>query len=104
MSGDSTSKLVFASKAEKPVSFLACCKEFCALWDTEAEGGVYTTNLPIPIDGSNNGWQHLAAISKDEHAGKLVGLVPVEIPQDFYVQTAKALKARMPEWFKSRKT
>ena len=94
---------IIHSKAEKPVSFLACCKEFCALWDTEAEGGVYTTNLPIPIDGSNNGWQHLAAISKDEHAGKLVGLVPVEIPQDFYVQTAKALKARMPEWFKSRK-
>lgn len=89
-------------KAEKPVSFLACCKEFCAFWCTSSEGGVYTTNLPIPIDGSNNGWQHLAAISKDYEAGKLVGLVPVNIPKDFYVQTAKALKSRMPEWFESR--
>ncbi len=88
--------------AEKPVGFLACCKEWCAFWDTKSEDGVYTTNLPIPIDGSNNGWQHLSAISKDEQAGELVGLVPTKIPKDFYVETAKALKSRMPEWFKSR--
>ena len=49
------------------------------------------THLPIPIDGSNNGWQHLGAMSKDPHTGKLVGLIPVEIQHDFYVQTAKEL-------------
>lgn len=89
-------------KAEKPVVFAACCKEWHAFWETSSEGGVYLTNLPIPIDGSNNGWQHLAAISKDSKAGKLVGLVPTEIPQDFYVKTAKALTSRMPEWFEQR--
>jgi hypothetical protein len=89
-------------KAEKPVGFLACCKAWCALWETSSEEGVYLINLPIPIDGSNNGWQHLAAISKDKEAGALVGLVPTEIPKDFYVQTAKALIARMPDWFESR--
>ena len=52
--------------------------------------------------GSNNGWQHLAAISKDPHAGRLVGLVPVEIQEDFYVKTAKALIDIMPEWFCER--
>lgn len=89
-------------KAEKPVVFLACCKEWHAFWETSSTNDVYLTNLPIPIDGSNNGWQHLAAISKDKKAGELVGLVPIEIPQDFYVQTAMALRSRMPEWFEQR--
>ena len=72
-------------KAEKPVTFLACCYEWIQVSDTG-----YTT-LPVAIDGSNNGWQHLGAISKDEQTGGLVGLTPVAIQQDFYVQTAKEL-------------
>ena len=38
------------------------------------------THLPIPIDGSNNGWQHLGSISKDVQTGDLVRLIPIEIP------------------------
>lgn len=72
-------------KAEKPVTFLACCYE----WVDISETGY--TCLPVAIDGSNNGWQHLGAISKDTLTGSLVGLEPVEIQQDFYVQTAKEL-------------
>ena len=84
---------------EKPVSFLACAYE----WERYHENpDLFYSALPIPIDGSNNGWQHLAAISKDPHAGKLVGLVPVEIQEDFYVKTAKALIDRMPDWFEER--
>ena len=49
------------------------------------------TSIPVSIDGSNNGWQHLGAISKDKLTGDLVGLVPSEIQQDFYVKTAKEL-------------
>ena len=92
-------------KAEKPVGFLACCKAWCNLWDQQRkmpENDVYYMDLPVPIDGSNNGWQHLAAISKDRNAGELVGLVQTDIPKDFYVQTAKALIARVPEWFAQR--
>jgi DNA-directed RNA polymerase len=73
---------------EKPVSFLSCCIE---LLNYKESGGHYFSNLPIPIDGSNNGWQHLGAISKDVRTGELVGLVPVGIQNDFYVQTAKKL-------------
>ena len=73
---------------EKPVSFLACCLE----WRDFAEyGNDYISHLPIPVDGSNNGWQHLGAISKDKITGQLVGLVPTTIQADFYVQTAKKL-------------
>ena len=73
---------------EKPVAFLAVCIE---LLKYKESNGHYYSNLPVPVDGSNNGWQHLGAISKDVQTAGLVGLVPVEIQNDFYVQTAKML-------------
>ena len=81
-------KAQFTDKAEKKVSFLACCIEW---YDYSISDGEYLSCLPIPIDGSNNGWQHLGAISKDKQTGELVGLVPTDIQKDFYVQTAKEL-------------
>ena len=89
----------FFAEAEKEISFLACCIEWYKY--SVAEGDYYT-HLPIPIDGANNGWQHLGAMSKDEKTGTLVGLVPVDIQNDFYVQIAKRLTERMPEWFEER--
>lgn len=71
--------------SEKPVTFLACCYEWENLQTSD------WTSIPVSIDGSNNGWQHLGAISKDSHTGHLVGLVPSVIQKDFYVQTAKEL-------------
>ena len=73
---------------EKPVSFLAACKELSDAW---IEGPEFITYLPIPIDGSNNGWQHLAAMSKDKEAGDLVSLTDSEIQADFYVKVARRL-------------
>ena len=85
--------------AEKNISFLACCIEWYKY--SVAEGDYYT-HLPIPIDGANNGWQHLGAMSKDALTGQLVGLVPTAIQNDFYVQIAKKLTQRMPDWFEER--
>ena len=73
---------------EKPVSFLSAAIE---IHNYYRNPNGYYSNLPIPIDGSNNGWQHLGAISKDVQTGQLVGLVPVTVQNDFYVQTAKKL-------------
>ena len=77
--------------AEKSVTFLACCIEWASIDDAERAGTPYYSRLPVGIDGSNNGWQHLGAISRDLRTGELVGLVAGEIQQDFYVQTAKEL-------------
>ena len=84
------------TKAEKPHSFLACCNE---IFNYKVADGAYSSGFPIPIDGSNNGWQHLAAISKDEVAGALVSLTPATIQNDFYVAVAKELITIIPEWF-----
>lgn len=91
--------LKFRVEAEKPITLLACCLD---LKGYSESNGTYRSRLPIPVDGSNNGWQHLAAMSKDTQAGELVSLVPQEIQKDFYVQVAKRLIARMPEWFAER--
>lgn len=85
--------------AEKPITLLACVLEIYNAINSEGE---YYTYLPIPVDGSNNGWQHLCAMSKDKEAGELVGVVPQEIQKDFYVQCAKNLITRLPEWFDER--
>lgn len=86
------------AKAEKPVSLLAAALE---IYDSLNEDE-YISYLPIPVDGSNNGWQHLSAMSKDKQAGELVGVVPQEIQKDFYVQCAKSLIKKAPEWFEER--
>ena len=91
--------LRFKTEAEKPVTLLACCLELQGYSEAEGE---YLSRLPIPVDGSNNGWQHLAAMSKDSQAGELVSIVPQKIQKDFYVQVAKRLIDRMPEWFAKR--
>jgi len=85
--------------AEKPITLLACVLE---LYNAIQHDGPYYTYLPVPVDGSNNGWQHLCAMSKDKEAGELVGVVPQKIQKDFYVQCAKNLITRMPEWFEER--
>ena len=92
----------FRMEAEKPVSFLSCCLDVHGYNKSISEGKTYRSRLPIPVDGSNNGWQHLAAISKDKQAGDLVSLVPSTIQKDFYVQVAKRLIERMPDWFADR--
>ena len=92
----------FRMEAEKPVSFLGCCLELKGYADAVSNSVSYISHLPIPVDGSNNGWQHLAAMSKDKQAGDLVSLVPRQVQRDFYVQVAKRLIERMPEWFEER--
>jgi DNA-directed RNA polymerase len=75
-------------EADKPFCFLACCFELSMLSDWVRETGEYQSfpsSLPIYIDGSNNGVQHLAAMSLDSTVAPLVNLVPMELPGDVYM-------------------
>jgi DNA-directed RNA polymerase len=93
---------IISTEAEKEISFLACCIEWYNYSKAQEDGVDFYTHLPLPIDGANNGWQHLGAMSKDSKTGNLVGLIPTEVQNDFYVQIAKRLTERMPEWFEER--
>jgi DNA-directed RNA polymerase len=77
--------------AEKPWVFLSLCFEIGGIVGSALSGEPYYSSMPISIDGVNNGTQHLAAMSLDERAGKLVGLTPMEIPKDFYLVMGKEI-------------
>ena len=80
-------------EADKPWSTLACAFEWQSIQDWQIIGDNeiedYICNVPIFIDGSNNGVQHLTALSLDEKIAPLVNLVPTEIPGDVYMYVAE---------------
>jgi DNA-directed RNA polymerase len=75
--------------ADKPFCFLACCYEIYMIDNWVNDRGLaveeFPSNLPVYVDGSNNGVQHLVAMSKDEEVAPLVNLVPQELPGDVYM-------------------
>lgn len=52
------------------------------------EGAGMLSSLPIRVDGTCNGIQHLSAMVRDEVGGLAVNLVPGETPQDIYRDVA----------------
>ena len=82
------------TRAEKPWVFLSLCFEIANYWKALGNEEEYLSQIPIAIDGASNGTQHLAAMSKDKVAGRMVGLVPMEKPIDFYIIVAKGILNR----------
>ena len=81
----------FWEKADKPWMFLAACFE----WNNYKSNGLgVMTYLSNPLDGSNNGLQHLAAMRLDEVGGSVVNLVPHDVPADSYAEVAKVVERK----------
>jgi len=87
-------------QADSPWQFLAGCHELYNLriWQglRESTDGAdhsedygYESHMEAYIDGSNNGSQHLAALSKDEVTARHVNLVPLPLPGDLYMYVAE---------------
>lgn len=74
------------AKADKPWQALAACLEWVDFLNT---GWGFMSSLPVMVDGTCNGIQHLSAILRDEVAGRYVNLVPSDRPQDIYKVVAK---------------
>lgn len=86
------------TKADKPFSFLAFCNEIRLLqeWcDAGNEQEDFISHLPLFIDGSNNGSQHLVAMAKDEKLAPYVNLTPSELPGDLYALVAEKVWKRL---------
>ena len=76
-------------KADKPWQMLAACNELMKLriFQTsikDFENYEYPSHLECFIDRSNNGSQHLAALTRDEVTAQHVNLVPMLLPGDLY--------------------
>ena len=79
-------------KADKPWQFLAACHEWVDMLDALEKGEEFYSCLPIMVDGTCNGIQHLSALVRDEVGGKLVNLTPSDEPQDIYKAVAMDLQ------------
>mgnify|MGYP000078827415 FL=1 len=80
------------TEADDPWMFLA----FCFEWATCNVGE--PSCLPVSMDGSNNGLQHLSAIQRDYRGAESTNLVPHDTPRDIYQDVAdgviKVLESR----------
>ena len=74
--------------ADDPAQFLATCM---GLAYPETIGAM----LPVQVDGSMNGLQHLSAAGRCEKGGKAVNLIPSDSPEDMYLEVLDVLAHRV---------
>jgi DNA-directed RNA polymerase len=65
----------FWTEADQPWLFLAACLEWKRY---KEEGPGMISHLPISMDGSCNGYQHLSAMGRDPIGGRATNLIPHE--------------------------
>lgn len=85
----------FLKNADDPFKFLEFCYEFDEyLKDKEH----FKSSLPVAIDGSNNGFQHISALLRDVQGAKRVNVLPTDedVPADIYQDVADKLKKILP--------
>jgi DNA-directed RNA polymerase len=73
----------FLGSGGKPFQALAFCCEWAAFIQSGRSLG-FASGLPVAMDGSCNGFQHLAALTRDPVAAEAVNLAPNSRPQDVY--------------------
>lgn len=94
--------------ADKCWQFIAACYELKALRNWQTNNGSqsvadcdapydYQSHLECYVDGSNNGSQHLAALTLDEITAPHVNLVPLDLPGDLYKYVADHVWSHMEE-------
>jgi hypothetical protein len=84
---------------DKPWQLISNCMEFRRIREIQAVRGKDYYDMPtqvvVYIDGSNNGSQHLSALTLDEVTAPHVNLVPSEMPGDLYRYVGQNLWERL---------
>jgi DNA-directed RNA polymerase len=78
---------------DKPWCLLAACGEW--LKSRAGTDVGFHSHVPVALDGTCNGLQHLSAMALDRSGGEATNLVPSERPQDIYADVAVILTARL---------
>ncbi len=93
----------FWKEAGDPFKFLAWCFEYERYVENPE---TFTTGIPVAIDGSNNGFQHITALLCDAEGAKKVNVLPScdeedELKMsDLYAEVATELKVKLKEAIK----
>jgi DNA-directed RNA polymerase len=82
------------SAAEEPWCFLAACVEYndCVIEQTRQ-----TSGIPVSVDATCSGLQHLSALTTDKSAAEMVNVVPTLRPTDAYAVVANKAKEFLPD-------
>ena len=82
------------SKAEEPWCFISAAIEYhqCVITNEKL-----TSGLPISVDATCSGLQHLSALALDRKAAEMVNVVPTPKPSDGYAIVAEVAKTQLPE-------
>lgn len=104
IASDPTGTISEWSHVEEPWCFLAAVIEYyeCVITETKQ-----TSGLPVSVDATCSGLQHLSALALDRTAAEMVNVVPTERPSDGYAIVAEKAKEQLPEHlhpFITRKT
>lgn len=67
--------------ADKPWAFLAWAHEWACYRENPH---TYNSCLPIDVDGSSNGYQHITALIQSKQLAEMVNMLPREFPSDIY--------------------
>ena len=81
-----------ADGGTKAWPFLAFCMEWLAY---RIAGDDHITHLPIALDGSNSGLQHLSAMLRDADGAKITCVAPGAIPEDVYQMIADSAESEV---------
>jgi DNA-directed RNA polymerase len=82
------------NEAAEPWAFLATCQELADAWASKRPVD-YVSHLPVPLDASANGLQHLSALARDPEGGLLTNLTPTRERHDVYEHVADVLRHRV---------
>ena len=82
------------SKVEEPWCFIASVLEYdqCIIKGTKK-----TSGLPVSVDATCSGLQHLSALALDRTAAEMVNVVPTDKPSDGYLIVAEKAKEILPK-------
>lgn len=81
-----------AGGGAKAWPFLAFCFEWTAYLISGAD---HITHLPVALDGSNSGLQHLSAMVRDSEGAKATNVAPCETPADIYTEICERVEQRL---------
>jgi hypothetical protein len=76
-------------KAKRPWRFLAACLEWASYLKKPK---TFISHIPVAMDGTCNGLQHLSAMARSATLGATTNLMPSAAPQDVYREVAEDLK------------
>lgn len=94
----STNFYNFMMEADEPLLFLSCCVE---LKNYYANPTVFLSRLPVYLDATCNGLQHLSTMINDTNLAKFVNLVNSnkdEIPKDVYLHMVSFVNNKIQKY------